>query len=113
VPGQTMPKLVEVERDYGAIAAKMTALGPLMDTLGGTTKGVTFDLTRPVAHLRSKNGVVRGGAADGRPKLETDVHMCEAILAMSGTTNGHLATEGFKQLEERVGKQLHDLAAEH
>ena len=31
-PGVTMPKLVEVERDYGAVAAKMAALGPLMDT---------------------------------------------------------------------------------
>ncbi len=113
VPGVTMPKLVEVERDYGAVAQKMTSLGPLVDTLGGTTKGVTFDLSRPVAHLRAKNGSTRGGPGDGRPKLETDVHMCEAILAMSGTTNGHLATEGFKQLEQRVGKQLHDLAAEH
>ncbi len=32
VPGVTMPKLVVVERDYGAIATKMTALGPLLDT---------------------------------------------------------------------------------
>ncbi|MEJ7705123.1 MAG: hypothetical protein WKF47_16400 [Geodermatophilaceae bacterium] len=32
-----------VERDYAAVAAKMTALGPLMDTLGATTKGVTFE----------------------------------------------------------------------
>src|SRR3546814_15977918 len=39
--------------------------------------------------------------------------LCEAILAMSVTTNGHRATEGFKQLERRVGKMLHDLAAEH
>ncbi len=44
VPGVTMPKLVVVERDYGAVADKMAALGPLLDTLGATTKGVTFDL---------------------------------------------------------------------
>ena len=113
VPGVTMPKLVVVERDYGAVADKMRALGPLMDTLGATTKGVTFDLKREVEYLKHKNGVMRGGAADGRPSLVRDVHVCEAILAMSGTTNGHLATQGFETLEKRTGVQLADLSAEH
>ena len=33
----------------------------------------------------------------------------DSYLALSGTTNGRLATEGFKTLEKRVGKLLHDL----
>ncbi|MGN6088171.1 MAG: molybdopterin dinucleotide binding domain-containing protein, partial [Actinomycetales bacterium] len=113
VPGKNFPKLVVVERDYTAIAAKLGALGPLADTLGATTKGVTFDLQKPLSYLAAKNGVVRGGPADGRPSLERDTLACEAILALSGTTNGHLAVEGFKQLERRTGTQLADLAAEH
>ncbi|HEX6516786.1 MAG TPA: nitrate reductase subunit alpha [Nocardioidaceae bacterium] len=113
VPGVSMPKLVEVERDYTAVGDKMTALGPLMDTLGATTKGVTFELSKQVDYLRHKNGAVRGGAADGRPSLKRDVDVCETILALSGTTNGHLATQGFKTLERRTGVELHDLAAEH
>nr|WP_225850389.1 nitrate reductase subunit alpha [Streptomyces sp. HPF1205] len=113
VPGRTMPKLVTVERDYPAVASRMAALGPLVDDLGLTTKGVTFDVTREVDHLRHKNGTVRGGPADGRPSLARDVHACEAILALSGTTNGHLATQGFRTLEERTGTRLADLAAEH
>ena len=113
VPGVTMPKLVEVERDYGAVAEKMNALGPLMDTLGATTKGVTFELGEQVDYLRRKNGAVRGGVADGRPSLKRDVNVCEAILALSGTTNGHLATQGFKTLEKRTGVRLADLAEEH
>ena len=113
VPGVTMPKLVVVERDYGAIHAKMTALGPLMDTLGATTKGVTFQLDKEIGYLRQKNGAIRGGPADGRPSLVRDVDACEAILAMSGTTNGHLATQGFLTLEKRTGVKLADLAAEH
>ena len=40
-------------------------------------------------------------------------HACEAILALSGTTNGHLATQGFQTLEKRTGSRLADLAAEH
>ncbi|WP_280908931.1 nitrate reductase subunit alpha [Streptomyces sp. SAI-090] len=113
VPGRTMPKLITVERDYAAVADKMGALGPLLDSLGATTKGVTFKLERELEYLRHKNGTVRGGAADGRPSIARDVHACEAILAMSGTTNGHLATQGFHALEARTGTQLADLAAEH
>lgn len=112
IPGVTMPKLVVVERDFGAVAAKMSALGPLVDTLGATTKGVTFELSREVDYLRRKNGEVRGGPAQGRPSLQRDVHVCEAILAMSGTTNGHLATQGFRNLEQRTGVGLADLSAE-
>ena len=35
-----MPKFVTVERDYTAIGAKMSALGPLVEKLGTLTKGV-------------------------------------------------------------------------
>ncbi len=113
IPGVTMPKLVVVERDYGAIFDKMGALGPLMEKLGATTKGVTYDVKREVDYLLHKNGAVRGGAGDGRPSLKRATHVAEAIMALSGTTNGHLATQGFKTLEKRTGTQLHDLAAEH
>ncbi|MEO8850749.1 MAG: nitrate reductase subunit alpha [Allobranchiibius sp.] len=113
IPGVTMPKLIEVERDYGAVAAKMGALGPLMDTLGATTKGVTFELGAQVDYLKHKNGMVRGGVADGRPLLVQDKQVCEAILTLSGTTNGALAVQGFKTLEKRTGVTLADLAEEH
>lgn len=112
VPGRTMPRLVTVERDYPAVADRMTALGPLLDTLGATTKGVTFDVRQELEYLRHKNGTVRGGPTDGRPSIARDVHVCEAILALSGTTNGHLATQGFHTLEARTGVKLADLAAE-
>ena len=45
-----------------------------------------------------------GGAGDGRPAIDTDAKMAEAILAFSGTTNGALAVQGFRTLEERTGK---------
>ncbi|WAX58700.1 nitrate reductase subunit alpha [Jatrophihabitans cynanchi] len=113
VPGVNFPKLVLVERDYTAVAGKLGALGPLADSLGATTKGITFDLTKPISYLGAKNGLVRGGAGAGRPALGTDAQACEAILAMSGTTNGQLAVAGYHSLEQRTGVQLADLAAEH
>jgi nitrate reductase / nitrite oxidoreductase, alpha subunit len=113
VPGATMPKLVVVERDFGAVADKMAALGPLLDRLGTTTKGVTVDVTPEVEFLRRVNGAVSGGVADGRPALARDTHACEAILTLSGTTNGRVAVAGFAALERRTGQRLADLAAEH
>ncbi|HET7386005.1 MAG TPA: nitrate reductase subunit alpha [Nocardioidaceae bacterium] len=111
-PGRTMPKLVVVERDYAAVAEKWAAVGPLLDTLGTTTKGITWTPDKEMDDLRSRNGTVREGVAAGRPKLTLDRHMCEAILALSGTTNGRLAVEGFQSLERRTGVKLADLAHE-
>jgi nitrate reductase alpha subunit len=113
VPGVTMPKIVVVERDYGAVAAKMTALGPLVETLGMTTKGVTYHPEPEVELLRHANGTVHGGPGAGRPSLARDTDMCEAILTLSGTTNGRLGTQGFRALEERTGVTLADLAADN
>ncbi len=110
IPGATMPVLQVVERDYTAIADKLGALGPLADRLGFTIKNVTYDLTHEVERLGHLNGVMLGGAADGRPALDTDVKLAEAVLALSGTTNGELAVQGFRTLEKRVGKPLADLA---
>lgn len=112
-PGVTMPKLIEVERDYTAIGQMMRGIGPLMDTLGATTKGITYDVREEIEHLKRKNGVVRGGPADGRPNIREASQACEMVLTLSGTTNGRLATQGFKTLEKRTGTRLHDLSAEH
>jgi len=112
VPGVTMPKLVTVERDYPAVAAKMAALGPLTETLGTAVKGVSWKPEKAVEYLRHANGAVRGGPADGRPSLARDVHVAEAILALSGTTNGEVALQAWRELEKRTGTDLADLAAE-
>jgi nitrate reductase / nitrite oxidoreductase, alpha subunit len=112
VPGVTMPKVVTIERDYTAIGEKMAALGPLVDTLGTTTKGLTWVPTGAVDYLRRTNGAVRGGVGDGRPSLARDVHLAEAILALSGTTNGRVALQAWEVLERQTGQRLADLAEE-
>ncbi len=113
IPGKTMPRLVVLERDYATIGDKMAALGPMVETVGLTTKGVTTHPDVEVSYLAAKNGVIVSGSAIGRPSLRKDTHAAEAILALSGTTNGRLATEGFKTLERRTGRPLSDLAAEN
>ena len=110
VPGQNMPVFSVVERDYTAIADKLAAVGPLADKLGFTVKNVTYKLAGPLDRLSRSNGVMLGGAADGRPAIDTDAKMAEAILAFSGTTNGALSVQGFKDLEVRTGRKLADLS---
>ena len=112
VPGVTMPRLAVIERDYGAVAEKMAALGPLVDTLGTGVKGVTWKPAAAVDLLGRTNGLVRGGHGDGRPSLARDVHLAEAILTLSGTTNGQVAVQGWRELERRTGVELADLAAD-
>lgn len=110
VPGKNLPPMKIVERDYTAIGDKFVALGPLADTLGLTTKNVTFDVSEAVDRLGRLHGVYDSGPAEGRPALDSDARMAEAILTLSGTTNGSLATQGFETLEKRVGKPLSDLS---
>ncbi|MEV7963188.1 nitrate reductase subunit alpha [Oerskovia paurometabola] len=110
VPGVTMPKLVVVERDYPAFADRMASLGPLTEKLGMVTKGVQFSPGEEVRVLGQKNGLVPSGPAAGRPRLDKDTHACEMILALSGTTNGRLAVQGFEHVEKRTGVELADLA---
>ncbi|MDR1266045.1 MAG: nitrate reductase subunit alpha [Propionibacteriaceae bacterium] len=109
VPGVTMPKLVVQERDYTALGRKLRSLGPLIGRLGTTTKGVTTPGADPVAFLARHNGV----DDQGRPRLDTDVKLAEAILALSGTTNGQVAQAGFRALEARVGQPLADMVGEN
>jgi nitrate reductase alpha subunit len=109
-PGVNMPKLVTIQRDYTAIADKLATVGPLADKLGFTIKNVTYDVSHEVDRLAKAHGVLPDGPAAGRPAIDTDVRLAEAILSFSGTTNGELAVQGFRTLEKRVGKPLADLA---
>ncbi|MER6142804.1 nitrate reductase subunit alpha [Streptomyces sparsogenes] len=103
VPGRNLPDFALVERDYTAVADQLAAFGPLAERQGMRVKGVSVDPTPEAGWLADRCGTATSGAAKGRPLLDTDTKMCEAILALSGTTNGRLAAEGFRQLAERCG----------
>ncbi|MBC9717379.1 nitrate reductase subunit alpha [Streptomyces sp. TRM66268-LWL] len=109
-PGRTMPQLTVVERDYAAIADKLASLGPLAERLGLPVKGLVLHPDEEVEQLGRSGGLMLGGAGDGRPALDTDAKMAEAILALSGTTNGRLAVQGFRTAEQRIGRELAHLA---
>ncbi|MFK4185127.1 nitrate reductase subunit alpha [Streptomyces sparsogenes] len=103
VPGRNLPDFALVERDYTAVADQLAAFGPLAERQGMRVKGVSVDPTPEAGWLADRCGTATSGAAKGRPLLDTDTKMCEAILALSGTTNGRVAAEGFRQLAARCG----------
>ena len=110
IPGKTMANIAVVTRDYPALAQQWETLGPLVETLGLTTKGVTVFPDVEVKELAAKHGVMGHGAGAGRPAVDTAVKMCDTVLMLSGTTNGRLATEGFKALQRRTGRKLTHLS---
>ena len=112
IPGKTMPKLIPIERDYTLVWEKFNGMGPLTEKLGLTTKGIVYRGEPEIEELRDLNGRIRDGVAAGQPRLDTDIRAANMILALSGTSNGRLATEGFLQLEKRTGTDMHHLAAE-
>ncbi|WEH36408.1 nitrate reductase subunit alpha [Streptomyces sp. AM 4-1-1] len=103
VPGRNIPGFTVVERDYTAVAGQLAAFGPLAERDGMRVKGVGVVPAAESAWLAARCGTARTGPARGRPLLDTDIKFCEAILALSGTTNGRIAAEGFDRLAERVG----------
>ena len=63
LPGKTMPKLLVVERDYPAVAAKHGALGPLVEQLGLSNKGASW---KPLEEVRELGAATGSSAGDRR-----------------------------------------------
>jgi len=111
LPGVTMPKFVPIVRDYPQVFRQMTSVGPLAGTLGLQWKGVSWQVGEPLDELGRANGTVDGPNGP-TPSLERANQVCDAILHLSGTTNGHLAVQGWNTLAKRVGRDLSHVAAD-
>ncbi|MDO4899499.1 nitrate reductase subunit alpha [Actinomyces sp.] len=111
VPGVTMPKLVPIERDYTQIRNKFDAVGPLVESPGIPAKGIMLHPEREMERLRRAHGTGVGAAA-GRPLIDTPIRAGDAVMHMSGATNGHLATQGWRTLSQRTGTPLVELSEE-
>ena len=108
-PGKNTQRVRIVERDYSSIYSKMVSLGPLITKVGIGAKGVNFNPGDEYEILRKELGE---GAIPGCPDLSTAVKVAEAIMALSGATNGFVAMKGWKALEKRTGMKLSDLVEE-
>ena len=112
VPGQTMPNLTVVSRDYANTYKMMTALGPLAAEAGVGSKGVMWKAAEECEALKSMLGVVtEKGVANGMSSMETAKQVAETILMLAPETNGETAVKSWKGLERRTGLRLKHLSA--
>lgn len=110
VPGRTMAAVSVVERDYAAIHARFTAVGPLLAEVGNGGKGITWKTAHEVEALGALNGVHRDGPAKGQPKIETDIDATEMILMLAPETNGEVAVKAWEALSKATGREHAHLA---
>ncbi|MFQ5347652.1 MAG: nitrate reductase subunit alpha, partial [Rhodothalassiaceae bacterium] len=106
-PGKTMPQITVVERDYPAVYARFTSLGPLMETLGNGGKGIAWKTAEEVAFLKELNGV--SGETSGA-RIESDIDAAEAILTLAPETNGAVAVKSWRALAKATGRDHSHLA---
>ncbi|MGE5672845.1 MAG: nitrate reductase subunit alpha [Mycobacterium leprae] len=103
VPGQSMPRFVPVQRDYPHLYDQFIAIGPRAAT-AIAAKGLAVPSGDAYNHLKHQLGTVkRTGPAQDRPSIDQAVKFADAILALSGPTNGQRAVAGWKAMEKATG----------
>ncbi|RUO76102.1 nitrate reductase subunit alpha [Idiomarina seosinensis] len=111
IPGQTMPNITVVERDYPNTYNRFTSLGPLLEELGNGGKGISWDTKEEVEFLGKLNRThVEEGINQGRPKIESAIDACETILSLAPETNGHVAVKAWAALGKLTGREHTHLA---
>ncbi len=111
VPGKTMPQIVSVERNYGAVYERFTSLGPLMDKLGNGGKGMNWDTSEEISFLKNLNGVTQNSeSGEQRVRIESDIDAAEVILALAPETNGEVAVKAWQSLSKATGRSHEHLA---
>ncbi|MDM5189126.1 nitrate reductase subunit alpha [Bacillus sp. DX4.1] len=111
IPGKTMPNFNVIKRDYPNVFDMWTTVGPNIKS-GYGTKGVRIPGEKVYKELLDRLGISkREGIGKGKPDLHSDKQAINAILLMSGATNGKRAVEGWKSMEEKTGKSLEHISA--
>jgi nitrate reductase alpha subunit len=104
IPGKTMPDIKIIERFYHNIDSQFTSLGPLMEKLGNSCKGLKWDTKDEVEFIKECNGIVtKNDLAKNLAKINTAIDAAEVILLLAPETNGNVAFKSWKALEKITG----------
>ncbi|HEY4600505.1 MAG TPA: nitrate reductase subunit alpha [Cerasibacillus sp.] len=111
IPGQTMPSMKIVERDYTKIYDKYITLGPNLSTGKVGAHGVSFSVKEEYDMLKDINGIHEDDTIkNGLPKLLTAKNAAEAMLTLSSATNGRVSQKAYEAAEEDTGVELTDIS---
>ncbi|MCE9636999.1 MAG: nitrate reductase subunit alpha [Planctomycetes bacterium] len=109
IPGKTMPSFKVVEREYAKVYEQYITLGPCVRANGLGAHGTSYRVDDVYdAMLKSHPARTMDGVR--RPSLELAKDVANVILHMASVTNGELAWRSYKNMEEKVGLPLADLA---
>ncbi|MFQ5627177.1 MAG: nitrate reductase subunit alpha [bacterium] len=109
IPGKTMPKLSVVYRDYKNLYKRYISFGPLAREKGIGAHGTHYMIDDMYDEMLESHPTQTW---DGKtyPSLDEDEDVCNTILRFATVTNGELAYRSYKNMEEKVGLPLVDLA---
>ncbi len=109
IPGKTMPGLKVITRDYKNLFNQFNSFGPNARENGlgahGTHYGIKDFHDEALESLPTESW---GGKKF--LSLSEDADVCNVILKFATVTNGELAYRSYKELEEKVGLPLTQLA---
>jgi nitrate reductase alpha subunit len=111
VPGRTMPNLKLVERDFKNVYRQFCALGPKVRENGLGAHGTSYRVDDFYDAMAATGPVTRLGDKS-YPSLSDAVQAADAVLNLATVTNGELAWRSYRNMEEKVGLPLADLAAD-
>ncbi len=109
VPGQTMPNLKLVKRDYTKVYDQYISLGKNLENgkVGGD--GYSFPIGQQYQELKDINQTYDDGIQEDCPKIYDEVQAANAILHLSSTSNGKVAMKAWEDAEAKIGVPLKDI----
>ena len=107
IPGKNFPKVSLVKRDYTKIYDKMVTLGPL-EKKRITAKGITIPGENAFHDLLESKLPAYDvhGPSFGLPSIKEERQVADAMMTLSGATNGHRSQEEWAFLSKKMGKDL-------
>lgn len=109
IPGKTMPGMTVVTRDYKNLYNQYISFGPMARANGLGAHGTKYAIDDFYDQMLITGPTI---SFDGKtyPSLKEDVDVCDTILHLATVTNGELAYRSYKNMEEKVGLPLAQLA---
>jgi nitrate reductase alpha subunit len=109
IPGKTMPGIGLVYRDYKNLYQRFISFGPLARKGGLGAHGTHYAIDDFYDELLETSPTEE---LDGQiyPSLKEAEDACNLVLSLATVTNGELAYRSYKNMEEKVGLPLADLA---
>jgi nitrate reductase alpha subunit len=109
IPGKTMPGLKIVKRDYANLYHQFCTFGPAARKGGLGAHGTHYEIEDFYDELARKQPA-EGWNGQKYPSIKEDEEACNLILQLATVTNGELAWRSYKNMEEKTGLPLTQLA---